>query len=81
MTLLAKAKADALMPQLMDRPAHERPRFLITCDQVVVHKGKILEKPQNADEVGCLRYIDDKPRCHAACSLKHTNTMRFLPAA
>ncbi len=52
-TLLAKAKADALMPRLMDRPAHERPRFLITCDQVVVHKGKILEKPQNADEVGC----------------------------
>ncbi|CAL5225447.1 g8265 [Coccomyxa viridis] len=50
-TLLAKAKADALMPQLMDRPAHERPRFLITCDQVVVHKGKVLEKPQNADEV------------------------------
>lgn len=54
-TLLAKAKADALMPQLMDRPAHERPRFLITCDQVVVHKGKVLEKPQNADEVGFLR--------------------------
>ena len=27
-TLLAKAKADALMPRLMDRPAHERPQIL-----------------------------------------------------
>ena len=52
-TLLAKAKADALMPQLLARPASEIPRFLITCDQVVVHKEKILEKPENADEVDC----------------------------
>ena len=51
-TVLAKAKADALMLQLMGRRAQERPRFLITCDQVVVHKGRILEKPENADEVG-----------------------------
>lgn len=50
-TMLAKAKADALMPQLEARPAQERPRFLITCDQVVVHKGRILEKPESADEV------------------------------
>ena len=50
-TMLAKAKADALMPQLEARPAQERPRFLITCDQVVVHKGRILEKPESANEV------------------------------
>ena len=50
-TVLAKAKADALMPQLAARPPQEQPRFLITCDQVVVHKGKILEKPKSASEV------------------------------
>ena len=50
-TMLAKAKADALMPQLEARPAQERPRFLITCDQVVVHKGRVLEKPESANEV------------------------------
>ena len=50
-TMLAKAKADALMPQLKARPAQEQPRFLITCDQVVVHKGRVLEKPESANEV------------------------------
>ena len=60
-TLLAKAKADALMPQLMGRPAHERPRFLITCDQVVVHKGRILEKPENTDEVSWSSYLSCWP--------------------
>ena len=65
-TLLAKAKADALMPQLMARAAQEMPRFLITCDQVVVHNGKILEKPQNADEVGCLPLLWSCRSCQAS---------------
>jgi septum formation protein len=51
-TLLARAKADALKPQLEARAPKEKPKFLITCDQVVVHEGRILEKPQNAAEVG-----------------------------
>ncbi|KIZ04112.1 septum formation protein [Monoraphidium neglectum] len=30
--------------------AAARPSFLITCDQVVVHEGLILEKPEDADQ-------------------------------
>lgn len=43
---LARAKAQALLSKLK---LHE-PSILITCDQVVVCKGAILEKPENRDE-------------------------------
>ena len=39
------AKMRATSPQLQDHQG-----LLITCDQVVVHEGKILEKPENKDE-------------------------------
>lgn len=58
-TLLASAKAEAILAKIMNNPAfnkrsdsdsEERPTLLITADQVVVHEGVILEKPKSADE-------------------------------
>ena len=47
---LARAKAHAILGKL--EPLHPgSPAYLITCDQVVVHEGRILEKPENAAEV------------------------------
>ncbi|KAK4533796.1 hypothetical protein CCYA_CCYA19G4678 [Cyanidiococcus yangmingshanensis] len=54
--LLGHAKADALLAHLGDRSrldeqrAEGKPLLLITGDQVVVHEGRILEKPQDATE-------------------------------
>ena len=46
---LGRAKAEAILKKL---PAPPQPlHFLITCDQVVVHEGKVLEKPETAEEV------------------------------
>jgi len=42
--MLAHAKAKALLPRIQE------PAFLITSDQVVVWRGKILEKPENAEQ-------------------------------
>lgn len=47
--LLAHAKAEAIRKKLLAAGAHAG--LLITCDQVVVHEGHILEKPENAEEV------------------------------
>ena len=41
---LAKAKAEVLLPQIIE------PACLITTDQVVVCNNEIFEKPANADE-------------------------------
>lgn len=58
-TLLASAKAEAILAKITNNPAFkkrsdsssdERPILLITADQVVVHEGVILEKPKSADE-------------------------------
>lgn len=46
---LAHAKADAILAKLTTAPLPDA-RFLITCDQVVTHQGKILEKPHDAEE-------------------------------
>lgn len=75
--LLAKAKADALMPQLQSNSAQEKPAFLITCDQVVVHKGRILEKPQTADEVSfCLFCL---PTYHTSLHTLCITKCSFVP--
>ncbi len=44
--LLAQAKADALKARIPESSG-----VLITCDQVVVCNGRILEKPADPDEV------------------------------
>lgn len=44
---LAHAKADAILEKHADVMTKG---FLITCDQVVLHKGGILEKPENEEE-------------------------------
>ena len=44
---LSEAKAAAILPRLAGRPGHT---LLITCDQVVVHRGRILEKPESVEE-------------------------------
>jgi len=58
---LAHAKADAVLASLAADPAPPPPptsdgapvgaTLLLTGDQVVVHAGRILEKPRNADDV------------------------------
>jgi septum formation protein len=54
--LLGNAKADALLTYLEERrkageeAVTKKPLLLITGDQVVVHQGRILEKPQDASE-------------------------------
>jgi predicted house-cleaning NTP pyrophosphatase (Maf/HAM1 superfamily) len=45
-TLLAQSKADALKTRLLGSSG-----ILITCDQVVVCNGRILEKPEGPEEV------------------------------
>jgi septum formation protein len=52
-TQLAHAKADAILKSL-PRP-HEN-KLLVTADTVVVHEGKILEKPHNLEEAR--KFID-----------------------
>ena len=42
--LLAHAKADAVLPKV---PLEHQSEILLTADQVVVHEGRILEKPRN----------------------------------
>lgn len=51
-TVLAKAKAEAIKKKmkLLQEPGQEGEALLITCDQVVVHEGRILEKPETAEE-------------------------------
>lgn len=48
--LLAKKKADAIIAKL-SKEQKQNSRILLTADQVVTHKGRILEKPTNPDEV------------------------------
>jgi len=45
-SVLAQAKATAIQNRMKEKEN----ALLITCDQVVVHEGKILEKPVDADE-------------------------------
>ena len=47
---LAHAKADALLKREEVKEATEGTTLLVTCDQVVVYEGKILEKPEDAAE-------------------------------
>ena len=67
--LLAKKKAAAILAKLTtEQRERGMSRILLTADQVVTHKGRILEKPTTADEVdgavrrfipvrACFRYL------------------------
>lgn len=69
--LLAEAKAEALRPQVeslraefdhdADSSSSGRDLILITCDQVVTHEGRILEKPEN--EAEARSFIEGYGRC------------------
>eukprot|EP00611_Tribonema_gayanum_P002801 TRINITY_DN1211_c0_g1_i1.p1 TRINITY_DN1211_c0_g1~~TRINITY_DN1211_c0_g1_i1.p1 ORF type:complete len:182 (+),score=69.70 TRINITY_DN1211_c0_g1_i1:983-1528(+) len=48
---IGTAKADALLPSLADAAARHGARLLLTGDQVVVHDGRVLEKPHDYAEV------------------------------
>jgi septum formation protein len=61
---LGRAKRDAILLKLAAETSasgsvpssnHNANTYLITCDQVVVHGGKILEKPENEEE--CWQFI------------------------
>ena len=59
---LARAKAEAILGKMeLEQPG--TPAYLITCDQVVVHIGRILEKPEDAAEVRkpCQAVADASP--------------------
>jgi septum formation protein len=45
--LLANAKADAILERLSDE---QKTKVLLTADQVVTYRGKVLEKPLNENE-------------------------------
>ena len=60
---LAHAKAAAIK-QKMQQAAEDMDGLLITCDQVVCHEGRILEKPTCADEARA--YIDGYGRSPAS---------------
>lgn len=47
---LAHAKADALLKREEVKQTTEGTTLLVTCDQVVVYEGEILEKPGDAAE-------------------------------
>ncbi|MEW5299509.1 MAG: hypothetical protein WDW36_002520 [Sanguina aurantia] len=48
---LARAKRDAIMKRhRQSMPGADFSGLLITCDQVVVHEGNILEKPDNVEQ-------------------------------
>jgi predicted house-cleaning NTP pyrophosphatase (Maf/HAM1 superfamily) len=49
--LLGREKAKALLPRLAGDEALEGSRILLTGDQVVLHDGKVLEKPADLEEV------------------------------
>lgn len=58
---LAHAKADAILSKMgvlteCEQDVKREHGFLITCDQVVTHRGEILEKPESPEEA--LRFID-----------------------
>jgi septum formation protein len=59
----AGAAAPAAAAAAAAAPTDENPAYLITCDQVVVHEGKILEKPESADEARAMirGYTRDAP--------------------
>ncbi|KXZ47455.1 hypothetical protein GPECTOR_35g893 [Gonium pectorale] len=61
--LLARAKKDAIIRK-MQAAGEELSGLLITCDQVVVHEDRILEKPGSVDEAH--EYIDGYGRSPAS---------------
>ncbi|GLC45070.1 hypothetical protein PLESTB_001465300 [Pleodorina starrii] len=61
--LLARAKKDAIIAK-MKAAGEEMHGLLITCDQVVVHEDRILEKPGSVDEAH--EYIEGYGRSPAS---------------
>lgn len=64
---LAHAKADAILDKIrrVDNDGVPTTKgFLLTCDQVVTHEGRILEKPTDAEEA--LKFISGYGRAPAS---------------
>jgi septum formation protein len=74
---LGRAKADAIVARLPPpQPGSNAPHLLITCDQVVVHDGRVLEKPESAEEVGMLVALPHQLRINTC---RHTqSTSRII---
>lgn len=74
MLLLGEAKADNILA-LLTNEQRTRCQVLITCDQVVTHKGKILEKPVDAAEARAfIRSYGEAP-CATVGSVVLTNIL------
>lgn len=55
--LLSKAKADAIFEWLKHEHVAGVQGLLLTCDQVVVHQGKIREKPISTEQVVAMYHM------------------------
>lgn len=73
---LAEAKAAAVLPRLAGRPGST---LLITCDQVVVHRGVIREKPESLLEAHSFiaSYSRDSASTVGGLRVTHVSTGRF----
>jgi septum formation protein len=73
-TALAKAKADAIKPNIFE------PAILITSDEVVVCEGNILEKPEDEKEAKLFleRYNSSPAQTVTAVAVTDTSTGRCL---
>lgn len=69
-TLIATAKADAILLKLKNQMEESfKDKLVLTADQVVVHKGKILEKPRNLEEARAFMQSYRNSSCSTVGSL------------
>ena len=81
---LAKAKADFLISEIQagrcnDELIEQQTQWIVlTGDQVVVHQGEILEKPESVDQAKdfCARYAVSPPSTVGSCVLTHLPSMQ-----
>eukprot|EP00199_Chlamydomonas_sp_CCMP681_P005776 CAMPEP_0119107900 /NCGR_PEP_ID=MMETSP1180-20130426/12269_1 /TAXON_ID=3052 ORGANISM="Chlamydomonas cf sp, Strain CCMP681" /NCGR_SAMPLE_ID=MMETSP1180 /ASSEMBLY_ACC=CAM_ASM_000741 /LENGTH=231 /DNA_ID=CAMNT_0007093449 /DNA_START=97 /DNA_END=792 /DNA_ORIENTATION=- len=70
---LAHAKAEAIRAKMRDAGEDVSQGYLITCDQVVVHEGIILEKPESLDEARSFIQGYGRAPCATVGSILCTN--------
>eukprot|EP00612_Vaucheria_litorea_P002778 CAMPEP_0171458934 /NCGR_PEP_ID=MMETSP0945-20130129/4415_1 /TAXON_ID=109269 /ORGANISM="Vaucheria litorea, Strain CCMP2940" /LENGTH=209 /DNA_ID=CAMNT_0011984843 /DNA_START=90 /DNA_END=719 /DNA_ORIENTATION=+ len=73
--LIGHAKAEALLPKLA-KEVNDASTLLLTGDQVVLHKGNVLEKPLNFDEVrkNIKSYCNDNCQTVGSIVLTHVKS-------